>query len=419
MRLRNSILAFLVFTLGLLMLGSGGLEKTESAEYRLIVASDLHYLAPDLTDHGASFRQLMANSDGKMTEYCVEITDAFLAEVLEQQPEALILTGDLSFNGARQSHLSLAEKLRAVEAGGVPVFVIPGNHDLYRGSSAAYFGDGYEKVPSVSGEEFRQIYADFGFDEALSADEDSLSYAVSINERTWLFMLDANTPHDYCSLSSETLTWLELQLQAAREQGIHCLAACHQNLYQHSMFQGGYQLSCSKKLHELLERYGVPLILSGHMHIQHIKTEGNVTEIASSALTMGACQYGLLSFENNKHSYEARSVDVSSWAKKQDTRDKKLLCFSEYAEKTFCDRTEAQARAMLRDLSCTDEEREALISYACQLNLAYFNGDLTGIAALDPDGLLQQRWEESGLFFGSYLASIRPEFGSDHRHWSD
>lgn len=419
MRLKKYLFGLLAAVFGLLMLGSGGAEEPENGSSCWIVASDLHYMAPELTDHGASFHLLMENSDGKATEYCEEITDAFLDEVVERQPEALILTGDLSFNGAKASHLSLAEKLRRVEEEGVPVLVLPGNHDLYRGNSASYFGDGYEKVPSVTGEEFREIYFAFGFDEAISEDEDSLSYMARINESTWILMLDANTLHDYCSLSPKTLSWAEKQLKTAQEQGIRCLAACHQNLYQHSMFQGGYQLSCSKQLHSLLECCGVELILSGHMHIQHIMTEGAVTEIATSPLTMGACQYGLLWIEGGHLCYEAQSVDVSAWARQQGIRDEKLLGFPYTAEELFLSRTESQTREKLRAKGYPEEEREAMVAYACALNLAYFNGDLTGIPELDPEGKLQALWENSGLSFGSYLATIRPEIGADHRHWSN
>ena len=51
-------------------------------------------------------------------------------------------------------------------------------------------------MPGVSGEEFAEIYGEFGFDEALSRDQDSLSYVSRLNDSTWLLMLDANTLHD-------------------------------------------------------------------------------------------------------------------------------------------------------------------------------------------------------------------------------
>ena len=110
------------------------MEQPDSvpAHYRVLTATDLHYLAPSLTDHGPLFWQVMEAGDGKVTEYCDEITSAFLEQAAALRPDALILTGDLTFNGEEASHLALAEKLAGAEAAGVPVFVLPGNHDLYR-----------------------------------------------------------------------------------------------------------------------------------------------------------------------------------------------------------------------------------------------------------------------------------------------
>ena len=412
-----AVLLMVLLCLGLCACG----EKTKEEEsgYSVITASDLHYLAPELTDHGEYFHRVMENGDGKVTEYCVEITDAFLAEVIRQKPEALILTGDISFNGARASHESLAARLQIVEDAGIPVFVLPGNHDVYRGSSAAFFGDGYEMVPSVSGEEFSLIYGAFGFEEALSRDTDSLSYMAQLNESTRPLMLDANTFHDYCSLSDTTLSWAEEQLTAAKEEGMEILAACHQNLYQHSIFRGGYMLSCSEALHEILERFEVPLMLSGHMHIQHIQTEGTVTEIATSPLTMSACRYGLLYREGDRLRYEARSVDLGAWAKEQGIKNEDFLEFPGYALDRLRDRTRIQAEGMLDKSKYEPETRRKLIDYACALNLGYFTGDLREITVLDPDGALQAEWENNRSSFSGYFASLVPEIGADYTSWTN
>ena len=195
------------------------------------------------------------------------------------------------------------------------------------------------------------------------------------------------------------------------------LAACHQNLYQHSIFRGGYMLDCSEQLHELLERYGVRLILSGHMHIQHIKTEGTVTEIAGSPLTMGECRYGVLSCEAQAYRYEARCVAVSAWAQAQGIANEDLLRFPDYPRERLENRTRVQAAEQLKKLGITGDEAEDLAVYACALNTAYFTGDLSRIPALDPDGALLARWEESGTMFGSYFASLREDIGKNYCLW--
>ena len=233
MRHRRKLLSLLL-ALVLLLTPACGRAKAP-AEYRVALATDLHYLSPALRDGGEMFQKVIAVGDGKVTEYCDEVTDAFLAEVLRLGPEALILTGDLSYNGERESHLALAEKLEAVEAAGVPVLVLPGNHDLYR-SCYAFLGEEAEAVPSVTAEEFREIYAAFGFDEALALDPDSLSYAAPLNDSARVLMLDANTLHNPCGLSDKTLAWVEEQLRAADKAGQQVLVACHQNLFRHTMF---------------------------------------------------------------------------------------------------------------------------------------------------------------------------------------
>ena len=56
-----SLLPVLLFSL--LLMGSG--RETAEAGYRVITATDLHYLAPELTDHGECFWRVMENADGK------------------------------------------------------------------------------------------------------------------------------------------------------------------------------------------------------------------------------------------------------------------------------------------------------------------------------------------------------------------
>ena len=416
MRHRKHILLPLLLALCLL-LGTGCAQtKKAPAQYRVAVATDLHYLAPSLRDGGEMFQKVMAAGDGKVTETCDEITDAFLGEVLALRPEALILTGDLSYNGERESHLALAEKLAALEAAGVPVLVLPGNHDLYR-ACYAFLGEAAQPVPSVTAEEFREIYAAFGFDDALSLDPDSLSYAARLNDSTLVLMLDANTLHDPCGLSDKTLDWVEGQLRAADRAGLQVLAACHQNLYQHTMFGPGYVVNGTEKLQALLQKHGVPLFLSGHLHVQHILTEGGVTEVATSALTMGACHYALLTASEGELCYEARPVPVSRWAREQGLTDPRLLEFEGYAAGRLFNRTRQQAEEQLAGRGLAPEEEQRLADYAAALNLAYFSGDLTGVQALDPEGALFRQWRESGTLFGAYFAMLEPELGRDYRHW--
>ena len=409
-------LALLLCLLSLPLCACGGGERAMGS-YRVITASDLHYLAPSLTDHGALFTELVDNADGKLMRYIEELTDAFLNEVIAQKPEALILTGDLSFNGETASHEALAEKLRAVEAAGVPVLVVPGNHDLDNASAAAFSGESSSRVPSASAEDFRRIYAAFGYDGALSEDPDSLSYAAALNDTTRVLMLDFNTRHDPCGISRKNLKWVKAQLEDARRAGVHVLAAGHQNLFQQTMFREGYVIAGAEKLAALFRDFDVPLYLSGHLHCQHWKTEKGLTEIATSALSVSPCQYGVLTCDKSGIHYETRETDVSARAESLRKTDPALRDFASYAADYFDARGRRQVPENLALFPYTPEETDRLTEYMVALNRMYFSGDLREAEALDPDGGLQTLWERSPSLYGAYLASIRPDFGMDYRVW--
>lgn len=133
-----------------------GYHSAGSAEYKSLenvsvcIATDLHYLSPELTDDGTAFQTLIQNSDGKAMEICETIIDSFLSQALAEWPDVLILSGDLTFNGERVSHEALCDKLSQVESAGIPVLVIPGNHDLENPMAASFHGDDYESASSLN-----------------------------------------------------------------------------------------------------------------------------------------------------------------------------------------------------------------------------------------------------------------------------
>ena len=229
----------------------------------LAVATDLHYLSPRLYDNGELYTKMIGNSDGKTMKYIEELTEAFICQIIESAPDALILSGDLSFNGEQDSHIELAEKLRRVEDAGIPVLVIPGNHDLDNSKAYAYTGDSYHSVDSVGRDAFAEIYAELGYSRALSRDEDSLSYIAEITPDLRILMVDVNTQEEPGFLDESSLNWIDEQLRQASEAGAKVVAVSHQNLFQHnSMFRGGFVIGNGRLLGALFEKYGVICNLS-------------------------------------------------------------------------------------------------------------------------------------------------------------
>lgn len=411
-RLLLALLAVvLVIALGFLLLG----EKPEAGApfpldegIKLAVATDLHYLAPQLYDNGAFYTLMIENADGKAMKYIEELTEAFVSQIIERGPDALILSGDLSFNGERESHLMLAEKLRRVEDAGIPVLVIPGNHDLDSAKAAAFIGDSYSGVDSVNMREFEEIYADLGFNEALSRDADSLSYIAEVTPELRILMVDVNTQDEPGFLDESTLNWIDEQLKCATEAGAKVVAVSHQNLFQHnSLFRGGFVIGNGRLLGALFEKYGVICNLSGHMHVQHIsQIESGLTEIATSSLAVTPNQYGLLYLSGSQGYYCTEAVDVDAWAAEQSLDNPELLNFRDYAAGFFWNSSYRKAMARLGQ----GRGAESLASAYSDVNLAYFAGRMD---TADCSAFTLWRWKNRENFTYEYLCSMCADKGKN------
>ena len=394
----------------------GALSGPVSADYRIAVASDPHYISPALTDGGSGFQRVLAAGDSKFMPWSEEIMNAFIEEQItaEEAPDAVLLTGDLSFNGAVMSHEALASKLRLLREAGIPVLVLTGNHDVYNINAACFEGEYYTRVPFATTELFREIYREFGFDAARSTAPDSLSYVYELNDGLRFLMLDFNTLDHFCSISDQTLDWAEDQLRAAKEAGAQVIAAGHQNLYRHSLFQDGYVISESDRLADLLRTYNVRVFLSGHLHIQHIRTEQNLTEIAGSALCSWPCQYGILTYTDGTWSYQTRRLDMAAWAERNGRTEPVFRDFQNAAAEYL------SAHSKIKLPQGTEEaDAERMMNWMRNLNLAYFAGDLRNIEAGDPDGSLASAWLSAKDLTAAYVASVLEELGSDHTVWSE
>ena len=94
---------------------------------------------------------------------------------------------------------------------------------------------------------------------------------------------------------------------------------------------------------DLLEQYGLPVYISGHLHLQRVKKHGNgrpsqaeesygIYEIVSDSMVIPPCQYGELRWqEDGSVQYETCPVDVAGWAASQGITDENLLNFPQYS----------------------------------------------------------------------------------------
>ena len=385
-----------------LLLVSGCAKSTlpsAASPRTLVIATDLHYLAPELHDQGERFQRLIEESDGKLTAESESIVDQFIQEMLMKKPQAVILSGDLTFNGEKLSHQKLAQKLQRLTEAGIDVWVIPGNHDLNNSAAASFSQDQARRVESVSAAEFSAIYQNLTNRKAISQDPNSLSCLVPIAEGLTLLLLDANSEAVAGTISEPTQQWIQAQLEQAQAEKQIVIAVSHQNLAEHTtLFSSGFTIQNADEVRALLKVADVRVHFSGHMHIQHIQKQEGITDIATSSLSVSPLQYGLITLDEDRtlHYQTQRLAHPELKAK---------------AKQCFEQTTHRQVQRGLADSSLSPQEQAAMIELAIRMNNEIFDGTLAdNFAAIlqDPAWLLWKN-QAGSLFFSQYLQAMVEE----------
>lgn len=406
------MLAFIAAVLTLSCLSSCNTRVKLKEPITFIVATDLHYIAPSLIGDGSFFGTISeTRNDGKLVHYAEEITDAFLDEIVAKRPQALILSGDLTLNGALESHKSLIEKLLRVKEQGIDILVIPGNHDVDM-TAVSYAGEKLQVAEAVTSDEFYSLYSCFMQDGVVSRDENSLSYIYNASEKLWILMLDTNI-FGKGFVKDGTLLWLDEQLAMAKDKGIDVISVSHQNLYAHSEHLSfGYQLYNYQELIELYEKYSVQCNFSGHIHVQSIMNEG-VPEIVTSSMAITGLHYGEIICDGRGFDYSIASVNVDRYAEEKGMTDENLLNCASYATDYFEEVARVQVRKSFKESELREDEVELLAETYAKINSAYFEGRRIDLSAYS-DGI--ELWRDQGnSFFLRYIETMIKETESENQ----
>lgn len=363
---------------------------TLTKEDQIWIISDLHYLSPTLFDSGEAFSYIEKTAAGKELRYGKERMDALLEQVKRDKPKHLLVSGDLTLNGEKQSMLELAGYFGKMEKAGTQVQVIPGNHDIASGWARAFKGDQQEVVAQVSHKDFAEIFVDFGYNQAANRDAHSLSYLSKVSSNLWFIMLDSNIysdgmgkggPKTNGRIKKETLDWMEEQLQAAEEAGVQALPVVHHNvLRQHHMLSKGYTLDNAIDVKRLLDRYGVQFGFSGHTHAQNIVSEDlgktTYTEVVNGAFSVYPAVIGQVTVDKSGLDYQKGQLDTAFWAKNAQPTNPDLRELTAHMQSVFDNSSDIMVHRMMYDEGWySTEVAESISRFMVPVNRAYFSGE--------------------------------------------
>ena len=357
---------------------------------KIWMVTDIHYLSPDLFDDGEAFARMQATSAGKDLEHVPEMMEALVWEAAKEQPELLIVSGDLTFNGEYQSMVELAAFFERIEKNGTQVSVIPGNHDIHSGWARKFEGEEMAVVAQATPEDFQEIFADYGYDLAISKDPESLSYVMEPKAGFPFLMIDTNiysekkstkAPTTEGRIKDETYAWLDgyFELQDETVQAVQLIG--HHPLLNHTgRLGGGFVLENAEEAIDYFAEKGIQTSFAGHIHAQDISeaadTQTPFYEVVTGALSIFPNAIGEITLSDEELAYQRKSLDVEGWAEATGVKDPELLAYTQTAHDLFKRDGENLALQMMFEEQWYEEAYEAAVmDYVGRMNVRFFSGE--------------------------------------------
>ncbi|MEA5463729.1 metallophosphoesterase family protein [Leptothoe sp. PORK10 BA2] len=240
---------------------------------RFAVVSDLHIALPHTI------------WDSPMRFHLVEVSIPAFEQILDHLEQVkidfLLLPGDLVQHGERENHQWLVRRLAQLP---FPVYVVPGNHDVVK------YG-GCDRTISL--DEFVNLYQGFGY-----TDPSRPYYHHQLLDGLHLIGLNSNgfkangEPFYSGHLDPEQLDWLDQQLEQLSEPQTEqlTLVMLHHNALEHLPHQSRspmgqrYMVNNASALTERLQAAHVPVMFTGHLHVQDVAQADQLYEVTTGSL---------------------------------------------------------------------------------------------------------------------------------------
>lgn len=349
---------------------------------KIAIISDIHYLSSELAKPGTALDKFEAGTGRKLEELHA-VLHQVISDLQAYQPDLLLISGDITNHGERESHLDFVTKLKPLVDKGTRIFVVPGNHDVNVPDSKKYEGDLSSPTTNVSAQEFAQIYAPYGYAATTKHDTASLSYLAEINDTTWLLSIDSNRHKEYktSSISAgrilpETMRWSLDILEEAQSKDILVLGMMHHGLVEHMPYQAAffsdYLIDDWKNKAQQFADYGMQIMFTGHFHSNDItlltSPQGNrIYDIETGSLAGYPFPYRLMTLQNNVLKIE--TVFVDSIPGNPNLKE-------EYRQKTEqIARRAAQSKINSMALPIPADMKNAVIDLLVKMQLLHMKGD--------------------------------------------
>ena len=303
-------------------------QNTESISVNahFMVFSDPHYYDASLGIEGQAFQNYL-DHDRKLLKESKELLLEAIQIITDSDAPFVLIPGDLTKDGSMVSHKEFAKLIAELEKKGKQVYIVPGNHDISNSDSKSYQGDEAIVVKNLDASGFRSNYKQFGFDEAIYADSNSLSYVVEPSEGLWVLGLDAckyrdNIPGTHSitdgAFSIKTLEWIDEIAKKASIKNKKMIAFMHHGIIEHykkqDKFYGEYIVDDSKNISKKFAALGINVVFTGHYHAQDItihkwKNGDFICDVETGSLVTYPCPVREVKISQNTMSVSSHFIE--------------------------------------------------------------------------------------------------------------
>lgn len=358
------------------------LTASLSAQLKIGVISDTHYLSDRLMDGGYAVEDYMLRT-GRMIKYGPQILDSVIDSYLKARTDILLVCGDITKDGEKESHIDFVNKLKPLQEKGTKIFVVPGNHDINMPVSLGYIGNKTYKTENITSQDFVNIYSGFGYRDAIMRDAASLSYVASLDAKTWLLAIDAARYNEYEThslsggrISVETENWINAVLEKAKSENVNVLGMMHWGLTEHFPFQSillkDYLVNDWSRLSASFADKGLKVIFTGHCHANDITAytsdAGNtVYDVETGSLCSYPFSYRLINYYPDK--MEICTQNITSVADNRTLSEDSRQVMLNLAKNAAKDKIKAMS------MKYSQEVQDLLSVFMAQVFLLHVKGD--------------------------------------------
>ncbi len=301
--------------------------------------TDTHYFENSLGAEGKAFDAYMQKEQYFMKESSAIVKSVFSRIAEDKETDIVIIPGDLTKNGEKESHISFLKELNKLKQSGKKIYIITAGHD-YNEFSFAFKNDERIDVEAASFDELYDMYRDFGYADAVAFDKRTHSYIAQIADGVRMLAINCDSfGNPKGAADDELMSWMQEQLDTAKADNCSVFAICHYPIIPSvPVFDlvGDAKIKDWRKVAAFLADNGVELILTGHMHIQSINEfyseKGNrLIDICTSCLVGSPAKYRKISVDENSV-MKVESLDVDGFA-----ADLNGVSAQEYFDRQFGD----------------------------------------------------------------------------------